>query len=49
MYKLLLCVVTIIIFYFILATSSLSDPLAMIFLGAGLIGISSSTTRTYKK
>ena len=49
MYKLLLSVMTILIFYIILATSSVSEPLAMFFLGAGLIGISSSTSKTKRK
>lgn len=49
MYKLLLSVVTIITFLLISATSSVSEPLAMFFLGAGLVGISSSTSKTKKK
>lgn len=49
MYKLLLSVVTIITFFIISPTSSVSEPLVMFFLGAGLVGISSSTPRTKKK
>lgn len=49
MYRLLLSLVTIITFFIISATSSVSEPLAMFFLGAGLVGISSSTAKIKKK
>ena len=49
MYRLLLSALTIIVFFIMSATSSVSEPLAMFFLGASLVGISSSTTKIKKK
>lgn len=49
MYRLLVCVVMIIPFFVVAATSSVSEPLTMFLLGAILVGLSSSMSGTKKK